>query len=156
VTAAIERGQLLQEMGAARSRVMEAVRGLDDEQASRPEIDGWSVKDQLIHLTVCDEIRFHEIGRVSRGGEPGYANLNGERMDVFNETVVDLRRSLSRTQVLDDLAAARLRVLEAIDAAPERALATEVYGDGYPVNGSINHDNEHAAAISHWRKRVGL
>ena len=68
MTAAMERGQLLQEMEAARSRVMEAVRGLDDEQVSRPEIDGWSVKDQLIHLTICDEIRFHEIGRVSRGG----------------------------------------------------------------------------------------
>lgn len=156
MTVILERDQLLNDMAVARARVMQAIDGLDDAQASRPEIDGWSVKDQLSHLTVCDEIRFHEIGRVSRGGKPGYSNLNGERMDVFNETLVDLRRSLSLAQVLDDLAAAGARVLEAIAAAPDHALAPELYDDGYPVNGSIPHDTSHAEMIIAWRQREGI
>jgi hypothetical protein len=157
VTTLLARDKLIEDMATARARVMDAISGLDEAQASRPEIDGWSVKDQLAHLTVCDEIRFHEINRISRGGRPGYVNLSGDHSDTFNEIVVSLRRTLPLDQVIEDLGAARTLVLQAIAAAPDAALDPSLYGDnGYPVNGSIDHDNEHATTISAWRKRAGL
>ena len=148
------RDQLLLEMKAARDRVMAAIAGLSDEQASRAELDGWSVKDHVSHLTACDEFRFYEIGRVSRGARPAFAS-DDEQMDTLNEAMVTVRRHLTVDEVMADLEFARSLVLEAIGQAPELALSTEAYGD-FPVDGSIAHDLEHAAAITAWREREGI
>jgi uncharacterized damage-inducible protein DinB len=142
-------------MKAARSRVLAAVDGLTEEQISRPEIDGWSVKDHLNHLTACDEFRFFEIGRISRGARPAFASMDEEQTDTLNALMVTLRRHLTVEQVMADLDFARSLVLEAIQGAPEHALSPEAYGD-FPVDGSIPHDLEHAAAITAWREREGI
>ncbi len=113
---------------------------LDEAQMLLPDIDGWSVKDQLIHLTVCDEIRFHEISRVATGGQPAYVEFYGKPLDDFNEIVISLRRNLPMRQVMTDLDMAREKVLVAIAEAPERALDCEAYGN-YAVDGSIEHDH---------------
>jgi len=148
------RDQLVLEMKAARDRVLAAIDGLSDGQASRAELDGWSVKDHLSHLTVCDEFRFYEIGRVSRRARPAFADANEEQMDALNALTVTLRRHLTVDEVMADLDFARSLVLEAIQRAPEHALSPEAYGD-FAVNGSIPHDLEHAAAITAWREREG-
>jgi len=149
------RDQLLLEMKAARDRVMAAIAGLRDEQASRAELDGWSVKDHLSHLTACDEFRFYEIGRISRGARPAFASADDEQMDALNAIIVALRRNMTLEELIADLEFARSLVLEAIGQAPEHALAPEAYGD-FAVNGSIAHDLEHAAAITAWREREGI
>ena len=149
------RDQLLLEMKTARSRVLAAVEGLSEEQMSRPGIDGWSVKDHLIHLTACDEFRFYEIGRISRGARPAFARMNEEQTDALNALMVALRRHLTVDEVVADLEFARSLVLEAIQRAPEHALIPEAYGD-FPVDGSIAHDLEHAAAVTAWREREGI
>src|SRR3972149_6860114 len=97
------RDQLLLEMKAARSRVLAAVEGLSEEQMSRPEIDGWSVKDHLSHLTACDEFRFYEIGRVSRGGRPAFAGMDDEQADALNAIIVALRRKMTLEELIADL-----------------------------------------------------
>jgi len=148
------RDQLVLEMKAARDRVLAAIDGLSDGQASRAELDGWSVKDHLIHLTVCDEFRFFEIGRVSRGARPAFAS-DDEQMDTLNDAMVTVRRHLTLEELIADLEFARSLVLEAIQRAPEHALSPEAYGD-FAVNGSIEHDLEHAAAITAWREREGI
>ena len=149
------RDQLLLEMKAARDRVMAAIAGLRDEQASRVELEGWSVKDHLSHLTACDEFRFYEIGRVSRGARTAFASVDDEQADALNAIIVALRRNMTLEELIADLEFARSLVLEAIGQAPEHALAPEAYGD-FAVNGSIAHDLEHAAAISVWREREGI
>src|SRR3990172_10316249 len=107
---------------------------------SRPEIDGWSVKDHLIHLTACDEFRFYEIGRVSRGARPAFAS-DDEQMDTLNEAMVTVRRHLTLEELIADLEFARSLVLEAISQAPEQALSPEAYRD-FPVDGGKSHDLE--------------
>ena len=149
------RDQLVLEMKAARDRVLAAIDGLSDGQASRAELDGWSVKDHLSHLTVCDEFHFYEIGRVSRRARPAFADANEEQMDALNALTVTLRRHLTLEELIADLEFARSLVLEAIQRAPEHALSPEAYGD-FAVNGSIPHDLEHAAAITAWREREGI
>ena len=149
------RDQLLLEMKAARDRVMAAIAGLSDEQASRAELDGWSVKDHLSHLTACDEFRFYEIGRVSQGVRTAFASGDDEQMDALNALMVTLRRHLTVDEVVADLDFARSLVLETIQRAPEHALSPEAYGD-FPVDGSIAHDLEHAAAVTAWREREGI
>jgi hypothetical protein len=149
------RDKLLLEMKTARSRVLAAVEGLSEEQMSEPAMEGWSVKDHLNHLTVCDEFRFYEIGRISRGARPAYQGMDDEQADTLNALMVTLRRHLSVDEVMADLNFARSLVLEAIAGAPEHALSPEASGD-FPVDGSVSHDLEHAAAVTAWREREGI
>ena len=149
------RDQLLLEMKAARSRVLAAVDGLTEEQISRPEIDGWSVKDHLNHMTVWHEMRFHEIGRVGRGGAPSMPLLDDGEVETLNGLMVAVRRGLPVAQVLEDLDFARSLVVEAIASAPEQALREELYG-GIGLRGGIAHDLEHAETIRAWREREGI
>src|SRR3972149_3000316 len=116
------RDQLLVEMKAARSRMLAAVDGLSDVQASRAERDGGSVKDHLSPLTACDEFRFYEIGRVSRGVRTAFASGDDEQMDALNAIIVALRRNMTLEELIADLEFARSLVLEAIGQAPEHAL----------------------------------
>ncbi len=150
-----ERDQLLIQMGAARARLSAAIAELSEDQMSRPGVDGWSVKDHLNHLTACDEIRFYEISRVSRGGLPAFPSLDREQDDALNALMVTQRRGLPIVQVKADLEFARSLVLDAIAGAPEHALSAAVYGE-FAINGSIPHDIEHAEAISAWRQREGI
>ena len=149
------RDQLLLEMKTARSQVLGALEGLSDEQASRAELDGWSVNDHLSHLTACDEFRFYEIGRVSRGARTAFASVDDEQTDALNAIIVALRRNMTLEELIADLEFARSLVLEAIQRAPDHALSPEAYGV-FPVDGSIDHDLEHAAAITAWREREGI
>ena len=70
------RDQLLLEMDAARDRVSEAIAGLSEEQIARPDLDGWSVKDHLTHLTLWHELRFfEELGPNGAGHETSHADM---------------------------------------------------------------------------------
>ena len=150
-----DRDQLLLELDTARARVMDAISGLSEDQMSRPDIDGWSVKDHLNHLTACDEFRFLEILRVSRGGQAGFTGFWGEQSDFLNDLVVTQRRKLPLAQVVSDLQVTREFVIQAITAAPNEALRSERYVM-YPVNGSIPHEIGHAKTITSWREKEGI
>ncbi|MDO8616902.1 MAG: maleylpyruvate isomerase N-terminal domain-containing protein [Dehalococcoidia bacterium] len=141
----------LQEAG---SLVRRAVEGLTEEQMSQLAIDGWSVKDHLVHLTVWHEMRFHEVSRIARGGQAAYRPLADEQVDAFNSLTVALRRHLAVSQVLEDLDFARSLVAEAIAGCPEDALDENKYGE-VSLTG-VQHDFGHAETIKNWRQKEGL
>jgi hypothetical protein len=142
--------QLITEMERSRELLLQAVDGLSDEQMGRRGIDGWSVKDHLIHLTVWDEMRFFEISRIARGGQAGFPDI--EDVDWFNDPTVDMRRHLPLTQILGDLAYARDMVLQAVAICPEERLDDSLY-DGIGLSGGAAHDRDHAEIIKAWRKK---
>src|SRR5207244_3557829 len=88
------RDQLLLEMEAARDRVDEAIAGLSEEQIARPDLDGWSVKDHLTHLTLWHELRFFEISRIARGGRAGFPVTDEAGVEHINEQFAANRRPL--------------------------------------------------------------
>lgn len=137
------------------SQVRSSVQGLSDEQASRPAIEGWSVKDHLNHLTVWHEMRFHEIGRVARGARPALPLLDDDQVEALNSLTVSFRRGLPLAQVMEDLDFARSLVVEAIAGAPEQALREENFEE-VGLRGGIEHDIDHASAIRAWREREGI
>jgi len=146
--------RLVFELKEAGSRVRRAVEGLTEEQMSQPAIEGWSVKDHLIHLTVWHEMRFHEVSRIARGGQSAYRPLTDEEVETVNSLTVALRRHLPVSQVLDDLDFARSLVAEAIAGCPEEALDESKYGE-VSLTG-VQHDFEHAETIKAWRQKEGL
>ena len=149
------RQELVAGFGEAGAEVHRAVEGLPEEEMSRPAIDGWSVKDHVIHMTVWHEFRFQEISRIARGGQSAYLVLPPEQIDDLNERLVAWRRHLPASQALADLDFARSLVIEAINGAPDDALRDERYGE-VGLHGGIEHDLEHADTIRKWREKTGL
>jgi len=148
------RDQLFLEMDAARDRVNEAIVGLTEDQMSRPDIDGWSVKDHLTHLTLWHELRFFELSRISRGGRAGFPVTDEAGVEHINQQFVANRRPLPLAQVLADLDFAREMVRQAVATCPEDRLDVRFYEELGP-NGA-GHEIEHAAMIAAWRQREGI
>ncbi|TMG06919.1 MAG: maleylpyruvate isomerase family protein [Chloroflexi bacterium] len=148
------RDQLLLEMEAARDRVDEAIAGLSEEQIARPDLDGWSVKDHLTHLTLWHELRFFEISRIARGGRAGFPVTDEAGVEHINEQFAANRRPLPLPQVLTDLDFAREMIRQAVANCPEDRLDQRFFEELGP-NGA-GHETSHADMIAAWRKREGI
>ncbi len=149
-----DRDQLLLEMDTARARLSEAIAGLSEEQTSRPDLDVWSVKDHLTHLTLWHELRFFELSRIARGGRAGFPETDEAGIEHINQQFVANRRPLPLAQVLADLDFARDMVRQAIAACPDDRLDLRHYEELGPIG--AGHDISHADAIRAWRQREGL
>ena len=145
---------LASELEAAHRQVREAIAGLSDEQASAPASDGWSIKDHLTHLTLWHEMRFFEVSRIARGGEPSLPLSSEEEVTPLNESVAANRRGLSLAQVVADLEFAWSMLEQAVAASPEERLDHGFSGEIGPVGTA--HDLLHAALITARRQRAGL
>jgi hypothetical protein len=128
--------------------------GLTEEQASRPELSGWSVKDHLTHLTLWHELRFFELSRIARGGQAGFPEKDEADIERLNQQFVENRRSLLLPQVISDLDFTRDMVRQALISCPDDRLDPRCYGELGP-NGA-GHDLGHAGAIMGWRQREGI
>lgn len=147
--------QLISELDHAADRVVAAIAGLTDEQASRPAEDGWSVKDQLTHMTFWHEMRFFEISRIARGGRAGFPATDEKGVEHINEQMAANRRPLPLVQVVADLEFAREMVKQAVLSAPEDRLDTSLYEE-IGIQGGAAHEIRHAILIEAWRKQEGL
>jgi Protein of unknown function (DUF1706) len=152
--AATTRDQLLLELDAAHARLRESIGGLRDQDASAPGPHGWSVKDHLTHLTLWHEMRFFEISRVARGGQPSFPLSTEEQVTPLNEAVAAHRRGLSLAQVVADLVFAWSMVEQAIAACPEDRLEHGFSGEIGPVGTA--HDLAHAEMVMALRKKESI
>jgi hypothetical protein len=146
--------QLIAELEAAAARIDSVIAGLTDEQASRPAADGWSVKDQLTHITFWHEMRFFETSRIARGGRAGFQETEEDGLEQMNRQMVENRRGLPLSQVMDDLRFVREMVKQAIVALPEEILDRAPFAEIGP-NGA-GHEMDHADLIEAWRKQEGI
>ena len=147
--------QLISELDHAAGRVSAAIEGLTDELASRPAADGWSVKDQLTHMTYWHEMRFFEISRIARGGGAGFPSTPEKYVEHINEQIAMNRRRLPLAQVVADLDFSREMVKEAVSACPENRLDQSLYEE-IGISGGAAHEIEHAELIEAWRKKEGI
>ena len=146
--------QLLLEMDVARDRVGEAIARLSEEQMSRPDLDGWSAKDHLTHLTLWHELRFFELSRIARGGRAGFPPTDEAGVEHINEQFAANRRHLPLAQVLADLDFAREMVRQALANCPEDRLDPRLFEELGP--NVAGHDTSHAEMITAWRKRESI
>lgn len=67
-----DRDALLDHYRKTRADLLAAIDGLGDEAMSEPSLDGWSVKDHLLHLASWDDIRAQEVARISAGHDSAW------------------------------------------------------------------------------------
>src|ERR1044071_7925034 len=91
------RDELLRHYRQSRERLLKAIEGLTDAQMVEPTIDGWSVKDHLLHLAAWDDIRASEVVRISAGYASAWKMDPGQD-ENYNQMAYALRRDLSLEQ----------------------------------------------------------
>jgi uncharacterized damage-inducible protein DinB len=147
-----DREDLLRHYRRQRDALLAAIEGLDDAALSETGPDGWSVKDQLAHLALWDDVRAAEVERISAGHESAW-RMTPEQDEQYNRLGLALRRNLVPSQVKWELAVSRQRLINAISSADPRALDTSHYGE---AGLRSNHEQEHAEWIIRWRQERGL
>ena len=142
-----DRDELLDRYRKTRTELLAVIDGLSDEAMSETTLDGWSVKDHLLHLALWDDIRVQEVARIAAGHDSAW-RMSEQQDAVFDEMAYELRRDLSPQQALWELHTSRRRLLDAISAAPASALDPSLYGEAGLVNG---HEEQHTGWIARWR-----
>jgi hypothetical protein len=146
-----DKEELIRHYEATRASLKAAIDGLTPEQLTETSIDGWSVKDHLLHLAAWDEIRAAEVERISRGFESAW-RMTEEQDEAYNEMAYLLRKDLRLDQAVAEFDGSRARLLDAIRAAGARALDTSLYGAAGLRSG---HEEEHTGWILGWRQKQG-
>lgn len=145
------RDELLDHYRATRAELLAAIDGLDDARMSEPSLDGWSLKDHLLHLATWDDIRADEVERISAGHDSAWRMTEAQDA-AFNAMAYDLRRGLTVAQARWELERSRLRLLDAIAVATPRALDASLYGEAGLRSG---HEEQHTGWIRRWRQSKG-
>lgn len=148
----VDRDQLLADYRKTREELLATIEGLSDEALSEPSVDGWSVKDHLLHLALWDDIRAEEVARISAGHASAW-RMSHDQDEVFNTMSYELRKDMSAAQAKWELATSRRRFLDAVASASERALDPSLYGEAGLVSG---HEAEHVGWLRAWRSKRGL
>ena len=141
--------RLLAHYADMRAQLRAAISGLTPQQLSETSIDGWSVKDHLLHIATWDEVRADEVARISAGHASAW-KMTEEQDSVYNELSYALRRDLSLDQALWEWETSRQQLLGAIASAPDRAFDPSLYGEAGLVS---HHEAQHAGWIKDWRAR---
>ena len=148
---------VLQRLDKAWVAFNESYAGLSDAQLMEPGVTGaWSVRDILAHVTTWEDEALKHLPLVLKGGTPPRYSVRYGGLDAFNARMTEQKRSLSLSEVREQLAATHGRLVELIQSAPEhqligdtrfrRRLRLDTYGH-YPI---------HAEAIRQWRQRQGV
>lgn len=144
---AADRHDLLRHYEQMRRDLLDAIAGLSDALMSEPSLDGWSVKDQLTHVALWDDLRASEVVRISAGHKSTW-RMSGEQDATYSGLAHDLRTGLSVDQADWELSTSHQRLLDAIAAAAERGLDPSLYGE---AGLRSTHEAQHTGWIRRWR-----
>ena len=147
-----DREDLLQHYQQTREALLSAIAGMSDAQLCETPPGEWSVKDQLAHIAVWDDIRTDDVRRISAGHASAW-RMTSEQDEAHNVMSHDLRRDLSIDQVRWELATSRQRLLDAIASATERALDAALFGE---AGLRSSHEAIHTPWITRWRAEKGV
>ena len=151
------RNELLKRLDKAWEAFRESYAGLSNAELLEPGVSGaWSVRDIIAHVTWWEEEALTHLPLILKGGTPPRYSVRYGGIDAFNAHMTEQKRSLSLSEVREQLAATHDRLIEFIQSAPEhqligdtrfrRRLRLDTYGH-YPI---------HAEAIRQWRQRQGV
>src|SRR5215470_4784054 len=116
----VDRRQLLKRLEKAWLAFNESYAGLSDVQLMEPGATGaWSVRDILAHVTTWEEEALKHLPLILKGATPKRYSVQYGGIDAFNARMTEQKRSLSLSEVREQLAATHRRLVEFIRSAPE-------------------------------------
>ena len=135
----------------------ESYAGLSDMQLMEAGVTGaWSVRDILAHVTTWEEEALKHLPLILRGGTPPRYSVRYGGLDAFNARMTEEKRSLSLSEVREQLAATHGRLVEFIQSAPEDQLIGDARFRRRLRLDTYSHYPIHAEAIRRWRQRQDI
>lgn len=146
-----DREALIQHYREMRAALLASVEGFDDELLTARTLDGWSVKDHLVHVAFWDRLRAEEVARISAGHESAW-RMTESQHDVLAPLLYAWHQDLSLAQVLWELTRSHELLLKALAQATLAGLEGSRYGE---AGLRSQHEAEHVEWISRWRAEQG-
>jgi hypothetical protein len=150
----MNREQLLNRLDKAWTALKESYAGLSDAQMTEPGVTGdWSVKEILAHVSVWEEEALKHLPLILQGGRPPRYSVLYGGIDAFNARMMEQKRGLSLSTVLNQLDETHRRLIDYIQAAPEEQFTHETRFRRRLRLDAYSHYPIHAKAIRAWRER---
>jgi len=153
----VNRRQLLKRLDKAWAAFNESYAGLSAVQLMEAGVTGaWSVRDILAHVTTWEEEALKHLPLILKGGTPPRYSVRYGGIDAFNALMTEQKRSLSLSEVREQLAATHGRLVDFIQSAPEHQLIGETRFRHRLRLDTYSHYPIHGEAIRQWRQRQGV
>jgi len=155
---------IITELTKSRENILETVRDLSDQEMETPGvIDGWSVKDIFVHLTMWEAELVKLLWQAKQEVSPSTAHFSQESVDDLNARWHEESKSRPLKPVLKDFLGVRNQTIRRVDALTETTLTDPSYFlwlEGEPLwkwiaGDSFEHEAEHEAQISTWKTNKG-
>jgi hypothetical protein len=147
--------QLIRQLENAHHQLLAALKGMPVSKMTEPMLGEWSVKDILAHVSSWDELEVQDLRRLGRGHVPIQAAFREEEGDEWNDFLLKGRRLFSPEQVMAEFEANRQARREVLDGLPDALFASGSLMRRL-CEGTVKHDQEHAAQIRAWRRKQGV
>jgi hypothetical protein len=153
----VDRRQLLKRLDTAWVAFNESYAGLSAVQLMEAGVTGaWSVRDILAHVTTWEEEALKHLPLILKGGTPPRYSVRYGGIDAFNEHTMEQKRSLSLSEVREQLTATHGRLVDFIQGAPEHQLIGDTRFRRRLRLDTYCHYPIHGEAIRQWRQRHGV
>ena len=150
----MNRQQLLTKLDRAWTELKESYAGLSDSQLTEPGvIDDWSVKDILAHVTTWEEEALHYLPLIADGRKPPRYSVQYGGIDAFNALRTEQKRTLSLSDVLNQLDNVHRRLADYIQTVPEEQFTRDTPFRHRLRLDTYSHYPLHARMIRKWRER---
>ena len=148
-----EKETALKSMEAGFGGLLQAIEGLDNEQLTRPGLDGWSVKDILAHVLGWERIETLFLSRMAAGERPNPDGIDYiNEVDSWNASFVGGMVAISPQTVIAILRQAHMNHVIAARSLPDERLS-EGKTARRLIDDDVRHYQEHAQQIRTWRER---
>lgn len=145
---------LLDELDAARADFLDALAQVDADLVTVPGVlDGWSVRDLVVHVTAWDDHATNALSLAVEGRGAEFTYSQGDT-DAMNQRILAEGRSVTPAQALAREEAAYGRFREAVLSLEPTLLSLKL-GNGDTVEEVIRYDGpdhyaEHTAHLRAW------
>jgi hypothetical protein len=150
----VDRPQLLKRLDNAWVALKDSYAGLPESRLMEPGVTGnWSVRDILAHVTTWEEEALRHLPVILKGGKPPRYSVTFGGIDAFNAQMTEQKRSLSLSEVIEQLDETHRRLVRFIQSAPEDVFSRETHFRHRLRLDTYSHYAKHTEAIRKWRVR---
>lgn len=158
----MNKAEIMAALEESRENFLDAIDGLSDEELQHPGvIDGWSVKDILVHLTRWEAELVKLLWQAHQGKSPSTVHFSRVVVDEMNDRWYQESRTRSLEVALEDFHGVRNQTVRRVEEFNDNDL---IEPERYPwlkdtplwewiAGDSFEHETEHAAQIRAWRQR---
>jgi hypothetical protein len=160
----LKKDSIISALSDTRTKTLSLLENFSQDEMEIPGvIEGWSLKDLLVHLTRWEAELVKLLWQAKAGVQPTTVHFDQDNVDTINERWFQESKSRPFNIVWNDFTGVREQTLRRVKDFSENELNDDqlyTWLDGRPLSewiavDSFDHEAEHAQEISTWRDTLG-